>query len=492
MAHIDYRNNLFYGLGSFEERAIWSKAGFKWSPVRKAWVTADQEVATRVEGVTWTQRAFDHVEHQLETAKISHELSWRANTDFMPPCPPGKAYLPYQRAGIEFALMRKDTLIADQPGLGKTIQAVGVINADESVRSVLVICPASLKENWRREIDAWMVADLSFGIAEAQREERVQIGVWKSGKKAGQPRYRTVEVQKDYWPDTDIVIINYDILERFPQIKERSWDLLVCDECHALKTPTTGRTLFVLGDESVEPWKRKKLREDRNAGKWFTPIDANRRVFLSGTPMMSRPVELWPIATAFDPQGLGKKFTEFAYRFCGAYSSQHGLVAKDATNLVELGERMRSKFMIRRLKREVLPELPPKRRIVVPLDSPEIRELVAREDELAQALRLYEQVTLGRGVVVDEAVTGEQIVNNMLNLGVADIDPEKPNWKALDLTMPPPWRAWSRRRLRSCSRRWRRSAVNSASPSCPWSRRGSLTFWRAARSCWCSPTTPTS
>jgi SNF2 family DNA or RNA helicase len=433
MAHIDFKDNLFYGRGSFEERDLFRSAGFKWSPVRKSWVTPDQEIATRVQGVAWMQRAIDHVAHQLEVAQISEELSWRSDTDFQPPAPPGLAFLPYQRAGIEYALMRKDTLIADQPGLGKTMQSIGVINSDESIRRVLIVCPASLKENWRREIDRWMTADLTFGIAETSRVERVQIGVFKTGARKGQPRYRVVEVQPEYWPGTDVVIINYDILDRFPQIKEQSWDLLICDECHALKTAGTARTLFVLGDDAIEPWKRKKLREERNGGKWFAAVEADRRVFLSGTPMLSRPVELWPIARAFDPQGIGKSFTDYAYRYCGAYTSQHGLVTKDATNLDELGQKMRGRFMVRRLKREVLPELPPKRRIVVPLESPEITELVAREDELAQALRLYEQVTLKGGVTSAEIATGEQVIDSAYRLGFDRIDPDKPNWRSLDL-----------------------------------------------------------
>jgi SNF2 family DNA or RNA helicase len=432
MAHIDFKDNTFLGFCEYADRALYRDAGFKWSGVRRCWVTADQAIATKVEGVTWTKRAMAHIEHQLEVARISHELSWRADTDYVPPSPPGLTFLPYQRAGIEYALMRKDTLIADQPGLGKTIQAIGVLNADESIRNGLFIVPASLKENWRREIDKWMTADLTFGIAHASYTERVQVGVYKTGKRAGQPRYQTVEVQKDVWPDTDIVIINYDILDRFhAKIKERTWDYLVCDECHALKGEQSGRTLFVLGG------KKDPTKEQRRAGKkreWFRAIEANRRVFLSGTPMMSRPIELWPIANAFDPADLGKDYTDFAYRYCAAWTTNYGLDVSGASNSVELGDKLRSKFMVRRLKREVLPELPPKRRVVVPLDSPEIRELVAREDELAQALRLYEVMTLGKGVVADEAHQGVQVINHLARMGMdADFDPDKPNWRALDL-----------------------------------------------------------
>lgn len=436
---VDYKDNLFYGLGTFAEKDAFKAAGFKWSGIRRSWVTGDQEVATRVEGATWTERAIEHVQHQLEVADISKEMSWRATTDFEPPAPPGLAYLPYQRAGIEYALARRDTLIADQPGLGKTIQAVGIINSDESIFRVLIVCPASLKENWRREVDKWMTADLTVGVAETSYEEREHVGFFKTGKNVGQPRYRIKSRHPRFWPNTDVVIINYDILERFPEIKAQAWDLLICDECHALKTASANRTLFVFGCDPVESWKRKKLFQtkigltDNEEGKWITAIDADRRIFLSGTPMMSRPVELWPLVNAFDPQGLGKSFTTFAYRYCGAWTGPHGLVVSEASNLEELGDRMRSKFMVRRLKREVLPELPQKRRVVVVLDSPEIREAVAREDELAQALRLYENTFARVLTVADEVTIGEQVIKNAFDFGFDKADPDRPNSREINL-----------------------------------------------------------
>jgi SNF2 family DNA or RNA helicase len=394
-------------------------------------------MAQAVTGVVWTDRASARLRTLMEAAKISEAMSWRAQTDYIPPAPPGLSYLPYQRAGIEYALMRKDTLIADQPGLGKTIQAIGVLNADETINSAIFVVPASLKVNWYREIDKWMLPNLTFGIAEATRIEKVPDGVYKTGKNAGKTKYRKVETP-DYWPDTDVVIINYDILERFTnQIKDRSWDLLVCDECHALKTAGSGRTLFVLGGkkEFTKEQREKRKKEGLSTKPiWFSAVEANRRVFLSGTPMMSRPVELWPIANAFNPSDLGKDYVDYVYRYCGAWTTNYGLDVSGATNLEELGQKARASFMVRRLNREVLPELPPKIRSVVTLDSPEIRALVAREDELAQMLRLYETTTLqGKGDVAGEIETGAQVIDAMAKMGVEDVDPERPNWRSMNL-----------------------------------------------------------
>jgi SNF2 family DNA or RNA helicase len=197
-------------------------------------------------------------------------------------------FFPYQRAGVEYALQRKDTLIADQPGLGKSPMGVGVFNADPKVKRCLVIAPASLKEHWRREFELWKTKDATVGIAETNKEIKEQIGVFKSGKQKGKPRYKTVDTIKEFWPDTDVVIINYDILSRFnDQIKAIAWDLLICDEAHALKTTDSGRTLFILGGK----------KKDKSTGwkpVWYNAIEANRRVFLTGTPMMNRPSNSGP------------------------------------------------------------------------------------------------------------------------------------------------------------------------------------------------------
>lgn len=429
MARIDYRNGRFVGLGTFEERLIWQQAGFTLdqASMPKAWVAANLDMATSVKGVVWTEAAVSAAALFEARSEDSLERSYKADTAFEPPIPQvlkdaGIGPFPFQKAGVEYALMRKDTLIGDQPGLGKTIQAIltgnatGILNEEEPVSSVLVVVPASLKENWRREWEKWQTRGLSVGIAEASFIEKVPDGHFKNGK----PKYKRVK-HVDVWPDTDVVIINYDILDRFtPQIKDRVWDYLVCDEAHALKTADSQRTLFIVG--GTQKADRKKGRP--KAIVW-NPIDARKRVFLTGTPMMSRPAEFWPIVRAFDPNGLGRNEEAFYYRYCGAFREHHGLNIKGATNLKELGERLRRTFMIRRLKKDVLPELPPKTRVVVSLDSAEIRELVTKEDELAQNLRLFEHMMAApdpnkvfNSVEEYEAFQGQMIMDRAEALGL--------------------------------------------------------------------------
>ena len=417
MAYIAYKDNLFHVVqADFDQRALYKLLGFTWSPLRRSWVTPALDVAMSLTGVSWTKSASDYAAQCLATAEAAYEMSWQDDTDYQPPVPDrinpktGEKYalFPYQRAGVAYALPRKDTLIGDQPGLGKTPQAVVIGNAS-GARFHLVVCPASLKENWRREFLAWSTIEgQTVGIAEASFIEKVPDGVYKTGKRAGEVKYRNVE-HRDVWPDTDVVIINYDILHRFKeQIHARMWDQLTCDECHALKSDTSKRTLFVLGgtdNKTRDPETRKFV--------WWPAVEARRRVFLSGTPMLNRPIELWPMVHAFDRSGLGKNKRHFEERYCGGhYVGAGGMKINGrmverarfdnsgATHLEELGTKLRETFMVRRLKAEVLPDLPPKRRIVVTLASAEINDLVAREDEIAQMLKLYERH------VADEAMEG--------------------------------------------------------------------------------------
>lgn len=296
---------------SYETKDVVKAAGFRFDPARKVWWTEDRSVVARLAGEEPATAP------QIDPTTI--------------PVPAGIDYLPYQRTGIAFALSRDNALIADQMGLGKTVQALGVVNGDSSVRHVLVICPASLKLNWKREAEKWLTRPLSVGVANGS------------------------------FPETDVVVINYDVVSKWRgAIDAGRWDLLIVDEAHYLKNPKAKRTQAVLGH-------REKVD-----GEWRTietPIRARRRVFLTGTPIVNCPIELWPLVEALDPTGLGRNFFGYAKRYCNAVKGEHGWDFSGSSNLGELQTRLRGSFMIRRLKDEVLSELPAKRRQVVLLEG---------------------------------------------------------------------------------------------------------------------------
>src|SRR5687768_905393 len=92
------------------------------------------------------------------------DASRASDSDMEIPCPPGLAYLPFQKAGIAYAAKLRGCLIADEMGLGKTVQAIGVLNLDETWDRVLVVCPASLKLNWRNEIKRWLCEPVPINV----------------------------------------------------------------------------------------------------------------------------------------------------------------------------------------------------------------------------------------------------------------------------------------------------------------------------------------
>jgi len=306
-----HTGEIFVAKSTFEERHIPKAAGFRWNPKDKCWWTDDIEKASKL-----VEYASNGAKEAIEAHKAkqaeSRELSRANNADIEIPVPAGLQYLPYQKAGIAYAMSRPNTLIADEMGLGKTVMAIGVVNADETVRRVLIVCPASLKINWQREFTKWSVRPYSIGIA-------------NGGK----------------FPTDDVVICNYDILTKnLEAIQAVQWDVLIADECHYAKNKKAQRS------------------------KALYSIQAKRRLFLTGTPIVNRPVELFPIVNALDPKTFGN-FMKYALRYCGAERTRWGWDFSGATNLEELQDKLRTTIMVRRLKRDVLTELPAKRRQVI-------------------------------------------------------------------------------------------------------------------------------
>lgn len=266
------------------------------------------------------------------------------NSHFVVPAPTGLEYLPYQAAGIEYAYSRSRVLIADEMGLGKTIQAIGVVNAaDRYSQHVLVICPSSVKYNWVNEFTKWTTNGLTAGCVEG-----------RTGKD----------------PQTNVVVINYELLSSHQDlVRSVEWDNLIIDEAHYLKSGKSDRTAQVFG--------RKRAKDEKPA---LRPIPFKRIMMLTGTPILNNPKELWPLIQALDPAGLGSDWFGYARRYCQLIEitrfnpstgkdERIGWKWDGADNLQELQTIMRDRFMIRRLKKDVLKDLPPKTRQVIVLEA---------------------------------------------------------------------------------------------------------------------------
>jgi len=317
------------------ERFPAKEAGFRFRGEDKGgpfWFTDDPSIAKAL-----AKHADEAALTALRTANAERaaalEASRATDATIDVPVPDGLEYMPFQKAGIAFATARANTLIADEMGLGKTIQVVGLINKDMTLNSILVVCPASLKLNWKRELEKWLTRKLTVHVADSQDFNSF---------------------------DADIVIINYDILRKHEAaIGATKWDALVVDECHYLKNPKTIRS------------------------KQVTAISAGRRIYLTGTPIVNRPVELWPIISALDPK-TWTKFWPFAMRYCNGKHTGWGWDFSGAAHLDELQKKLRSTIMVRRLKSEVLKELPAKVRQVIELPANGCADSIkAEQDALA-------------------------------------------------------------------------------------------------------------
>jgi SNF2 family DNA or RNA helicase len=312
--------------------------------------------------------------------------------DFTAPVPEGLTLFPFQLAAVERILKLDSTLLAEDAGLGKSAIMTVVANAMHAKR-VLIICPAIAKYNWfLKEWPKWTtLSHLTVDVAEG-----------------------------DYFPDTDVVIINYDILERHKKkLNAHRWDLLIIDESHRIRNEEAKRTVMVLGGS----YKAKKGEatesgaEQVKRGRYkVTEIPYRKRIFASATPM-DKPCNLWTMAVACDPKGLGSDWKHFHQRYCAAFYDQFGWNVDGADNLDELGALLRSRFMIRHNPDDVL-NLPPLTEPVVVL--PPI-DIVSSEEE--QFVRDNISTLLDLAKEIGQPLTAEATTEDFLQvIGTALVD----------------------------------------------------------------------
>ncbi len=236
---------------------------------------------------------------------------------------------PYQQEAIELIHQFKGRSVLAYPmGTGKSIISLSYINKYHKDKTSIIVCPASLKLNWQNEISK------HFGLRSEVLEGRRQ----------------SIERVKRPHP---FVIINYDILVNWlDYLKSLKASILICDECHYVGNP-----------------KAKRTRGLKRLCKGIPHI-----VALSGTPLVNRPSELFPIINILRPD-IFPSFRDYVFEYCGPkLGSWGGWTFTGATNLPKLHKQLLDSLLIRRTKEEVLPQLPKKRRIVVPIELDDKKE----------------------------------------------------------------------------------------------------------------------
>jgi len=229
--------------------------------------------------------------------------------------------LEHQKVAIEKLVGSKKFILADDMGLGKTTAAI-IASLETNVKKILIICPASLKLNWEREIRNY--SDRSVYICEG----------------------------KNFSTEHDIVIINYDIIKNFYDLKDKenspiakgNFDLIIMDEAHYVANPQSLRTKlinsFVKSSEYL----------------WL----------LTGTPMTNRPINYYNLLNLIESP-VAQNWMAYVIRYCQGYQFKAGnrkvWNVNGASNLEELRDRT-SRQVLRRLKEDVL-DLPEK--IITPI-----------------------------------------------------------------------------------------------------------------------------
>jgi SWI/SNF-related matrix-associated actin-dependent regulator 1 of chromatin subfamily A len=297
----------------------------------KVYFTADSDkrpVFNPYAVIDFHEQADAHTAQYLAPLIEDYQASWADSCDEDFPVPDGLNYLPYQKAGIKYALDRSNCVIGDEPGLGKTIQAIGVANA-MGARNVLVLCPASIRLNWAREIREWSIIEGLMTRAILKGSDQIM-------------------------PSAHYIICSYDLTRKLnvhKALQDRQWDMIVADEGHYLKSTEAARTRAMFGGgDANNPFHNNGLAQY-----------ADKIVALTGTPLPNRPRECYTLARGLNWEAIDMmSYDRFTYRYNPSKKVGYRNIEMKG-RLPELNARLRSNMMVRRHKKDVLPQLPDKR-----------------------------------------------------------------------------------------------------------------------------------
>lgn len=275
---------------------------------------------------------------------------------------------PYQQEGIAYGLDKKRLIIGDEPGLGKTLQSIGIVDT-AGAYPCLVICPSSLKINWQREFQKFtdksaLVLDnavrttwpylLKMGthhVAIVNYESLRKYFVWDIKSTSGRSGGASFRLK-------DVVFC--------PQIK--MFRSIIIDESHRVKDPSAQQTIFAKGLSVGKEWI----------------------ILLSGTPVVNRPEDL---VSQLSIMGRLQEFggaTRFKADYCTDPKDRKAL---PAVPLSALSRQLYDNCMIRREKAKVLPQLPDKTRIDLFVDISNAPEYNLAAADLAAYLQQYTECT---------------------------------------------------------------------------------------------------
>lgn len=248
-----------------------------------------------------------------------------------------KVMTDYQKEAYHYIVKNNGrALIADEMGLGKTLEVLSFIKAYTSIERIVIISPKTIKHVWDAECTKWGVNDLRWIIDEPPYYYDLD---YKMHRKEDGSMVVRGKALRAY--NFRITIINYErVAAWLPILKHWKPQLVICDEIHKIKNRKAART------KATEALAYK----------------AKFVIGLTGTPVANSPMELFTIANLIRHDMFD--YTNYNYRYCGG----EGQLCRTAHNADELHSIMTNSIMLRRLKKDVMKELPPKRHIQVELE----------------------------------------------------------------------------------------------------------------------------
>lgn len=306
----DYRPELVAFVKNLEGRQYCPKTRSWLIPIQNAHRSIQQ---LKNRGFVIDPGLIREVEKDKDEAKKAEAIAVLDDAEFESPLP----LFPYQKVGATFLYNIGSGILGDDMGLGKTIQSLAVCEKVKA-KKVLIFTPSSVKWQFANEIERFIPSDSSNVVLSGSKIDRNKL--WQK--------------------DVRFYICNYELLLRdFDLMNMIEWDMIIADEATKISNPSAKQSRII-----------KKLR-------------AKRKIAMTGTPISNKANEVWNLVDFTNPGAFGK-YWDFIQRYC--VKNQWGGIF-GYQNVDELSSRLK-RYMIRRLKVNVLPELPEKIETDIPFE----------------------------------------------------------------------------------------------------------------------------
>jgi len=254
---------------------------------------------------------------------------------------------PFQKEAVSFVETKNGrALIADEMGLGKSLESLAYLQLyKDKLFPTIIVCPASVKLNWKAEIKKW-----------------TDLGKYTEILQGSTP----------YAPSKDkqIFIINYDILKNWHKflISKMKPNLIIGDEIHLCKNKNAKRSQALA----------------------YIAKYTRHFIGLTGTPILNKPVEIYNPIKMIKPT-LFPNFWNFATRYCNPINNGFGWDFGGATNTAELNQILSKEMLLRRKKEDVAKELPERSFVAMPIEITNRDEYEKAEEDLISYLKTIDK-----------------------------------------------------------------------------------------------------